>query len=138
MSAIETYLAKPWLAHYQKGVPPTIEVPLKSVAQAFDEATERAPAYYMINCAHPRHFEDVLAGDAPWTERIRGVRANASTKSHTELNESAELDAGDPLEFGRQHRALLGKLPQLSVFGGCCGTDHRHVEAICQACIAPS
>ena len=43
MSAIETYLAKPWLAHYQKGVPPTIEVPLKSVAQAFDEATERAP-----------------------------------------------------------------------------------------------
>ena len=42
MSAIETYLAKPWLAHYQKGVPPTVEVPLKSVAQAFDEATERA------------------------------------------------------------------------------------------------
>jgi len=43
MSAIETYLAKPWLAHYQKGVPPTVEVPLKSVAQAFDEATARAP-----------------------------------------------------------------------------------------------
>ena len=43
MSAIETYLAKPWLAHYQKGVPAQVEVPLKSVAQAFDEATERAP-----------------------------------------------------------------------------------------------
>src|SRR5919109_127864 len=44
MSAIETYLAKPWLAHYAKGVPPTVEVPLKSVCQAFDEATERAPS----------------------------------------------------------------------------------------------
>jgi long-chain acyl-CoA synthetase len=43
MSAIETYLARPWLAHYPKGVPATIEVPLRSVAQAFDEATERAP-----------------------------------------------------------------------------------------------
>ena len=43
MSAIETYLAKPWLAHYQKGVPATVEIPLKSVAQAFDEATGRAP-----------------------------------------------------------------------------------------------
>jgi S-methylmethionine-dependent homocysteine/selenocysteine methylase len=103
-----------------------------------DEATERAPAYYMINCAHPRHFEHALVAGEPWIERIRGVRANASTKSHAELNESAELDEGDPLEFGQQHRALFGKLPYLSVFGGCCGTDHRHVEAICQACIAPS
>jgi long-chain acyl-CoA synthetase len=43
MSAIDAYLARPWLAHYQEGVPRQVEVPLKSVAQAFDEATERAP-----------------------------------------------------------------------------------------------
>ena len=43
MSAIETYLARPWLAHYQKGVPASVEVPARSLAQAFDEATERAP-----------------------------------------------------------------------------------------------
>ena len=111
---------------------------LQEAITRVDDATEGAPAYYMINCAHPRHFEDILAGGAPWTKRIRGIRANASTKSHAELNESTELDEGDPLEFGRQHRALFNKLPQLSVFGGCCGTDHRHVEAICQACIAPA
>jgi S-methylmethionine-dependent homocysteine/selenocysteine methylase len=109
---------------------------LKEAIELVDEATQRAPAYYMINCAHPRHFEAVLAPDEAWTARIRGIRANASTKSHAELNESAELDEGDPLDFGQQHRALFGKLPQLSVFGGCCGTDHRHVEAICKACIA--
>ncbi len=43
MSAIDTYLAKPWLAHYAPGVPKSIEVAAKSVQQAFDEATERAP-----------------------------------------------------------------------------------------------
>jgi long-chain acyl-CoA synthetase len=42
MSAIETYLAKPWLAHYQKGVPHSVDVPLMSLPQAFDQATERS------------------------------------------------------------------------------------------------
>jgi S-methylmethionine-dependent homocysteine/selenocysteine methylase len=111
---------------------------LQEAIERVDEVTEHTPAYYMINCAHPWHFEHVLVTDEAWAERIRGVRANASTKSHAELNESAELDDGDPLEFGRQYRTLLGKLPHLSVFGGCCGTDHRHIEAICQACIAPA
>jgi long-chain acyl-CoA synthetase len=44
MSAIDTYLAKPWLAHYQQGVPSQVEVPLKSLAELFDEATEQAPS----------------------------------------------------------------------------------------------
>ena len=43
MSAIETYLARPWLAHYEKGVPAAVEAPLKSVHQAFDEAAAAAP-----------------------------------------------------------------------------------------------
>lgn len=107
---------------------------LREAIEQVDGATEGAPAYYMINCAHPQHFKDVLAADELWSERIRGVRANASTMSHAELNESAELDEGDPAAFGRDHRALLDALPHLRVFGGCCGTDHRHIEAICQAC----
>jgi long-chain acyl-CoA synthetase len=37
------YLARPWLKHYPPGVPPTVEVPPKSLVQTFDEATERAP-----------------------------------------------------------------------------------------------
>jgi homocysteine S-methyltransferase len=85
----------------------------------------------MINCAHPLHFESVLADGAAWTSRIRGLRANASAKSHAELDESVELDPGDPDDLGRRYRALRQRLKNLSVLGGCCGTDHRHIRAIC-------
>ena len=107
----------------------------KDAIECVDAATQNAPMYYMINCAHPTHFDDVLVGGEAWTERIRGIRANASRMSHAELNESADLDEGAPVEFGRQYRALVGRLKKLNVLGGCCGTDHRHVEEICKACI---
>jgi S-methylmethionine-dependent homocysteine/selenocysteine methylase len=106
---------------------------LRAAIEEVDAATGNAPVYYMINCAHPVHFEGALEAGESWLERIRGVRANASTKSHAELNESTELDAGDLVDFGQRHRALFGTLPHLNVLGGCCGTDHRHVEVICQA-----
>ena len=108
---------------------------LESAIRQVDEATEGYPAYYMINCAHPTHFAHVLAEGGSWLERIRGVRANASHKSHAELNESPDLDIGDPVELGRQYSLLKNRLPQLNVMGGCCGTDHRHVEQIAAACL---
>ena len=98
-----------------------------------DEETGGAPAYYMINCAHPTHFDDVLDGREPWHARIRGLRANASAKSHAELDEATELDAGDPADLGARYAGLKAKLPELNVLGGCCGTDHRHVGEICNA-----
>lgn len=93
-----------------------------------DDETAGAPAYYMVNCAHPSHFAAVLQERGPW-ERLRGLRANASRRSHAELDGSTDLDAGDPEEFGREHEALKQLLPHLTVFGGCCGTNHTHVEA---------
>ena len=100
-----------------------------------DAASGSYPAYYMLNCAHPQHFDSVLEPDAPWTGRIRGLRANASRKSHAELNESSELDIGDPAELGMQYAWLKQhRLPRLNVLGGCCGTDQRHVESIAAAC----
>ncbi len=105
----------------------------EAIAQV-DEATEAAPAYFMINCAHPTHFEHVFAGTQPWMERIRGLRANASTKSHAELDEATELDDGDHVDLGARYAALRGALPRLTVLGGCCGTDHRHVGEIASAC----
>jgi S-methylmethionine-dependent homocysteine/selenocysteine methylase len=99
-----------------------------------DAATASGPAYYMINCAHPTHFEDTLATDEDWTTRVRGIRANASRRSHQELNDAPDLDAGDPFELGGQYRELVRRHPQINVLGGCCGTDHRHVECISLAC----
>jgi S-methylmethionine-dependent homocysteine/selenocysteine methylase len=108
-----------------------------AIAQV-DGETGGGPDYYMINCAHPTHFEDVLESGAPWIERIRGLRANSSRKSHAELDEATELDEGDPAELGAQYRALGARLPSLSVLGGCCGTDHRHVAEIASAWLAPA
>ena len=108
---------------------------LQSAIEKVDEITLGYPAYYMINCAHPTHFEHLLTGDGAWLSRIRGVRANASRKSHAELNEAADLDIGNPRELGRQYSQLRKRLPRLNVMGGCCGTDHRHVESIAEACL---
>ena len=107
---------------------------LKDAIEAVDGATGDGPAYYMINCAHPKHFEDALTQGEPWLERIRGLRANASTNSHAELDEAEELDDGDSVALGRQFHDLRDKLPNLNVLGGCCGTYHRHVAAIANAC----
>ncbi|MGE0095583.1 MAG: homocysteine S-methyltransferase family protein [Alphaproteobacteria bacterium] len=108
--------------------------PLGEAIAAVDAATNRAPAYYMINCAHPTHFEDVLAKGEPWVERLRGIRANASKRSHAELDAATDLDDGDPVELGRQYAALRARFGWINVLGGCCGTDHRHVEEICRSC----
>jgi S-methylmethionine-dependent homocysteine/selenocysteine methylase len=110
--------------------------PLEGAIAAVDEATGAAPAYYMINCAHPTHFESQLKAGAPWIGRIRGLRANASERSHAELDQATELDAGNPVELGKQYSMLRGKLGKLNVLGGCCGTDHRHIEQIALACAA--
>lgn len=103
---------------------------LGEAIDACDDASAGYPAYYMINCAHPSHFAHRLDESASWRRRVRGVRANASRRSHAELDEATELDMGDPGELARDYRTLAGFLPGLAVVGGCCGTDHRHVAAI--------
>ena len=100
---------------------------LKDAIETVDAATDCGPVYYMVNCAHTDHFSDALPDDESWTRRVRGIRANASRCSHAELDEATELDDGDPLEFGELYRVLRDRLPHLAIFGGCCGTDHRHI-----------
>ena len=109
----------------------------QSIADAItevDAATESYPAYYMINCAHPTHFDHVLEAGEAWTGRLGALRANSSSKSHEELNESPTIDEGNPQELGGQYKALLGRHPHFRVLGGCCGTDHRHMDCISTAC----
>jgi S-methylmethionine-dependent homocysteine/selenocysteine methylase len=107
--------------------------PLGEAIGEVDAATDGAVAYFMVNCAHPSHFYDVLEPGSAWTARIRGLRANASRMSHAELDEAEELDSGDPEELAHEYLALRERLPSLAVLGGCCGTDHRHVDAMSAA-----
>ncbi|MGZ8634256.1 MAG: homocysteine S-methyltransferase family protein [Solirubrobacteraceae bacterium] len=106
---------------------------LSDAIERVDAETGGSVAYFMINCAHPTHFAEVLEEDGAWRGRIGGLRANASAKSHAELDEAQVLDEGDPVALGAQHGALRPLLGSVSVLGGCCGTDHRHVDAIGRA-----
>jgi homocysteine S-methyltransferase len=108
---------------------------LGDAINAVDDATGGSPAYYMINCAHPTHFMQALRSGESWLKRVRGVKANASEKSHQELDESETLDAGDPIDLGMRYNMLRRTFPGMRILGGCCGTDHRHVAAICEACV---
>jgi S-methylmethionine-dependent homocysteine/selenocysteine methylase len=105
---------------------------LKEAIQKVDAFTENYAQHFMINCAHPEHFTFTLKDRSEWKNRIRGIRANASTKSHAELDESTSLDVGDRHKLALGYSELKDSLPELFVIGGCCGTDHSHLEEICR------
>ncbi len=128
-----------WAAH-SVGVPAVVSftvetdgrlpdgTPLGEAIAAVD--AERPPAYFMVNCAHPTHVLPALEPGGPWVDRIRGLRSNASTLTHAELDEADTLDEGDLDVLVPSHRTLEGRLPGLEIVGGCCGTDVRHVAAL--------
>ncbi len=113
--------------------------PLGEAITEVDAATGRSAAYFMVNCAHPTHFAEAVSEVAPWTGRLRGIRANASRLSHAELEACTELDTGDPADLASHYAALrAGPLKHVTILGGCCGTDHRHIEQIAAAACRPS
>ena len=114
------------------GALPTGQALGEAIAEV-DAATGGYPAYFMVNCAHPTHFERQLLSGGEWVSRVRGLRSNASRCSHAELDAMTTLNDGNPEELGQQYRALREKLPHLTVLGGCCGTDYRHIAAIAEA-----
>jgi len=103
--------------------------PLGDAISMVDDSTAGAAAYFMVNCAHPDHFFHIF-DDSDWTRRVKGMRCNASRLSHAELDECEVLDDGNPVEFGMHYQEILKKMPWLNVFGGCCGSDLRHVTQI--------
>lgn len=109
--------------------------PLGRAIAEVDAATDGYPAYYMINCVHPIHFAATVRHGGHWIDRIGGLRVNASMKSHAELDASETLDIGDWNDLAQRYARILPLLPNVRVLGGCCGTDHRHIGAICHHCL---
>ncbi|WP_120497274.1 homocysteine S-methyltransferase family protein [Kiloniella sp. EL199] len=119
----------------------------QSLADAIDQVdreTNSQAIYFMINCAHPEHFPPNLSsgdlsdnqlGDHSWAKRIKGIRCNASRMSHAELDNCEALDAGNPDELGQQYQEIYSRMPWLNIFGGCCGSDLRHLTEIARAII---
>ena len=110
--------------------------PLGQAIEETDSITFRYPAYYMLNCVHPVHFASTVRHGGRWLDRIGGLRANASMKSHAELDESPTLDIGDWHDLAQRYARLMPLMPNIRVIGGCCGTDHRHIGAICDHVLA--
>ncbi len=108
---------------------------LQDAIEKTDQATDNYTEHFMINCAHPQHFLPQLEQEGDWKYRVQGIRANASLKSHAELDESVTLDAGDKCLLAAGYVQLFQLLPELKVIGGCCGTDHSHMEEICKTLI---
>ncbi len=105
---------------------------IKGAIEMVDYESGNYPQHYMINCAHPNHFMYKMKGNENWKKRIRGIRANASTKSHEELDASIELDVGDRNLLALNYKKMKQHLPELVAYGGCCGTDHKHMQEICK------
>jgi homocysteine S-methyltransferase len=105
------------------------ETPIAEAIERVDAQTGGAAEFFMLNCAHPTHIAAGLDGSAALA-RIGGLRVNASSLSHAELDAAEEIDEGDPEALGREHARLRDALPAVTLLGGCCGTDHRHVEHI--------
>jgi S-methylmethionine-dependent homocysteine/selenocysteine methylase len=105
---------------------------LRHAIEKVDENVKSPPLYFMINCAHPTHFfnEFVVNKNEKWIKRIKAIRANASCKSHAELDEATELDRGIPIELGKEYKKIRDFFPHINVFGGCCGTDEAHILEI--------
>ena len=102
--------------------------PLQEAITQIDELSGSAPAYYMVNCAHPDHFSHALTGNP----RLKGMVVNASRCSHAELDDADTLDDGDPDELAAEIARLVAKFPAMQVIGGCCGTDMRHLRRMAE------
>ncbi len=105
-----------------------------AIAQV-DSESDNAAMYFLINCAHPDHFEKILKAE-PWVKRLRGVVANASRCSHAELDVAETLDEGDPYELGVQLGGLRKVFPHFNILGGCCGTNLQHMDRIIREALA--
>ena len=97
---------------------------LVDAVNQIEAETEGAALFYMVNCAHPTHFANALRAHP----RLKGVVANASSCSHAELDEAEDLDEGDPAQLGQQIADIMRGNTSIRVFGGCCGTDMRHLK----------
>ena len=106
---------------------------LREAIHEVDDATGQMPAYYSISCVHPDHLMDVLSGGAGWLDRIGGIRASAFGLKRAVPDQSGAFDGDNPMELDHHYFQLRTRLRNLGVFGGCCGTDHRHIEEICKA-----
>ena len=100
-----------------------------------DENTRNKPLCYMTNCVHPKILFEALSQpfnqNAAVQKRFRGIQANTSPLSYAELDGSVDLKASSPKDFA-DDMIQLSKIVSIKIWGGCCGTDDRHIECLAE------
>ena len=107
--------------------------PMVGVVARIDEVVTPRPVCYTVSCVHPSVLRQALRADEGLGRlagrRLLGIKANASRKSPEELVELDEVDSEDPERLADEVVDLQAEFG-LRVLGGCCGTDHRYIEAL--------
>lgn len=107
--------------------------PLFEAISYIDENGAPPPLCYMANCVHPRIVREAI--EQPFNQcdlvfqRFLGIQANTSSLPYAELDGAVRLQVSDPEELASETERLLKKT-KIKIFGGCCGTDVRHMEQI--------
>lgn len=103
---------------------------LSDAIKRIDDAAENAPLCYMTNCIHPSLVKEALLQSFNQTETVRrrflGIQGNASPLDYDQLDQSPELKTSAPNDYA-QSMLELKKCSSIRIFGGCCGTDGRHL-----------
>jgi len=98
-----------------------------------DARVSPAPQHYMIGCLYPTHAQSALralrTARPDLVARVRGLKANASSLSPEELDNLDRLAATDCQTWVRDEIACAREF-DLTILGGCCGTDQHHIEAL--------
>jgi len=107
--------------------------PLADAITRIDASVPTPPLLYMSNCVHPTIIAKAL--DQPFNQvpivrqRFSGLQANTSALPYRELDASPVLYSSPPDELA-QGMLTLKRQYGFRLFGGCCGTDARHLEAM--------
>ena len=122
------------------GHPHTVQAILLVVQDRtyIDSITNRNPLCYMTNCVHPSIVYEALSQTFNENEtvrnRFRGIQANTSPLSYAELDGCEDLKCTEP-ELLAQEIKKLSRKGRFTIFGGCCGPDCRHMEALAKEII---
>lgn len=98
-----------------------------------DGSVPHKPMCYMTNCVHSDIVYEALLHEFNQTETVRtrfiGIQANTSALPYSELDGSCDLKCSSPFALAKSMMKLNAEC-NFRIFGGCCGTDNRHIEKI--------
>ena len=107
--------------------------------QYIEAVTEKKPVCYMTNCVHPSIVKKALLQpfnqNSIVRERFLGIQANTSPLSYAQLDGSAELKCSEPEDFAKEMMTLTN-IGNIKIWGGCCGTDNRHMECLAKMLVS--